>query len=240
MEINGCLLVEANDKGWFRHLSIFIHLKSIHPNSCIYNYSQDRLVEKTGLSKSTIRKYVNFFIKKEWCKVQNGHLIFRKLRMLTPKQKKLRYKIYSKKVEEITKELYLYLLKHKSEQAKWYSNLRFDLENGGKKVRGKLAQKLKNYPDFFKGTYYNGEKNVNRFKISFKKIAEWFNVSVGKAFKIIKELYVEGRLLIYSGGYTAVRRNKVMSKAIIQASKKSFMAKSGKMIIVHSNSYVFS
>jgi hypothetical protein len=171
--------------------------------------------------------------------MHKGNLIFNKVRSLSKIKKTLFFKINGTTVKEIKNELYLTLLKLNSNQAKWYSNLRRDLLTAHINIPNHVLRKIETYKDFFKGKYFGESDKPGRFKVSYSKLAEWLKMSVGSVHKLIKELYVEGKLMVFIGGYTAGLKSKQASKYILMNNNKAFISKKGKVCLVNCNSYMF-
>jgi hypothetical protein len=74
--------VEGHHLDCQRELAVFLKLKLHFHNSVIYNYSTRTIrsvSEKTGISISSVRKYINIFIDCGWCHLQGNNLILKSL-----------------------------------------------------------------------------------------------------------------------------------------------------------------
>lgn len=238
MKVNGILIDNISKEDKLKHLAVFIHIKSLHPNSCIYNYSQDRLAAKLKLSKSSIRKYINYFLKNNWVVIKGKHLHFKKIRFIGKQSKVIWYDIVGNTVKEITDNLYLYLFKHKTEQTKWYIKTCCDLKKLNESAyRKKINSLTKRYPNFRERIEKSGEINLKPdFKVSFSKIKEWFQCSVGKAHQIIIRLSKLGVLTILKGGYSTFKLHKF--NKIDDSDKRLFFSRIGNVCKVECNRYI--
>lgn len=69
-------LLEAHKAGHLDSYAYWLYFKHLFRNGCIYNYNILRLAHKSGLSRTTVRKYINLFIALGWCRMHHGNLIF--------------------------------------------------------------------------------------------------------------------------------------------------------------------
>ena len=79
MRVNIELVNYAVENNSIKHLAVFMRLKSLFSNSCIYNYTHNSLSRKSGYSLSFIKKHMSFFKKNGWVREHNGNLVFIKL-----------------------------------------------------------------------------------------------------------------------------------------------------------------
>lgn len=63
-----------------RELAVFIKLKSLYKNSCVYGFSYRSLSFKSGVSINTLKKTIKSFLDKKWCHMHNGNLVFGKIK----------------------------------------------------------------------------------------------------------------------------------------------------------------
>lgn len=243
MKVNSCLIQDAVEAGYIKELAIFIQMKQTFVNSCIYNYTQQSLSEKTGFSRTFIRKHVAFFIKHKWVLFHGENLILKKLSEIDSvnKQKSIIDINKSKSYKEILEQLQYAYLKRKAEQAKWYSSLCRDLNKVTEEQRLRIEKKLsRKFPHLrIKQKKSYGESGNDRFRISIAKIAKWFGCSVGKAHGIIKTLCMTG-YLDYTVRYITVKvKSTYEAKQRLIMDGKSFFTKRGYVCRVACNEYVF-
>lgn len=243
MKINSCLIQKSIEYGELKELSTFLYFKHIFTNSCIYDYSQQSLSIKTGLSRTFIKKHISFFLDNGWAFFHGKNLMLAKVSKIDDNKKKLIIDINTDRgYKYILEQLQCAYLKHKANQAKWYSNLCHDLNKMTSSQRNKKIKTLSKKLDRFR---YNekkqffGESGNSKFRLSFKKIAEWFNCSVGKAHSIIKGLCQTG-FIDYSVFYESIKvKVKYEINERLEADKKAFYTKSGYVCRVLCSEYVF-
>lgn len=63
-----------------RELAVFMKLKSLYKNSCVYGFSYRSLSFKSGVSINTLKKTIKSFLDKKWCRMHNGNLVFGKIK----------------------------------------------------------------------------------------------------------------------------------------------------------------
>jgi hypothetical protein len=63
-----------------RELAVFMKLKSLYKNSCVYGFSYRTLSFKSGVSINTLKKTIKSFLDKKWCRMHNGNLVFNKIK----------------------------------------------------------------------------------------------------------------------------------------------------------------
>lgn len=83
MNLNERAIYKLNEKGLLKELAVFIKFKSVHINSCIFNYNLKYLASETGLSLSTVRKHVKFFLKNGWARMDGNNLILEKIKKIS-------------------------------------------------------------------------------------------------------------------------------------------------------------
>lgn len=239
MKVNSILIEKLNNEGALSHLAMFIHIKGLYSNSCIYNYSQDRMAAKLKISKSSIRKYINFYLKEGWATIKHGNLCLGKIRKIGKQRKVIWHEVTGETVKEIKQNLYLFLFKHKVEQTKWYIKTCHDLKQLNESgYRRKIRSLTKRYPNFSERIEKKfGASGLKAdFKVSIVKIAEWFECSVGKAHQVIMKLIKDSKLLVVYGGYDFRKKLKFER----EIGDKAFVSKGGYVIRVKCNRYMFA
>lgn len=234
---------EMIESGTEKELAVFLHLKSKFINSCIYNYTQQSLADKTGFSRSFIKKYISFFLKEKWAFMHGDNLMLVKVSKIDRSNKK---KILididtSGTYKDILERLQYEYLKHKAAQAEWYSKLCRDLKqmslNEAKAKEKKISKKVPYLKIRHKASY--GESGNDKFRVSFSMLAKWFKCSVGKAHSIIKKLCRTG-FIDYTVRYLTVKaKNAKEAKQRLINDPKSFYTNRGYVCRVACNEYVF-
>jgi hypothetical protein len=164
----------ADDR--LREFAVFLLFKSKLKKSCAYEYSPSELSKKVPMKPGMIRKYVSTFLDLGWCRMHSGNLIFNNVRS-TQKEKIKNVPVdflIAGTVKQIMTDLYLLILKHKQQQ---FDKLKQWGRDPIKASKIKIKRNLQELPD----------QNA-QLQVSIRKIAAWFNCSIGKASSIIKEL----------------------------------------------------
>jgi len=238
MKVNSILIDKLKNEGLLNHLAFFIYIKGLNTNSVVYNYTQDKFAAELKLGKSTIRKYVNYYLDNGWAEIKYGHLILGKISRIGGKTKKSLYEVRGKSVKEIKDNLYLCLFKHKTEQTKWYTKTCDDLKklNKPSEKRKRIKALHKRYDHFREKVSKNfGATHVmTEFKVSIVKIKKWFKCSVGKAHQIIMRLVKDGKLQLIDAGFKFVGKCSGIGS---QVPKNGFVSKKGYVIIPRCNRY---
>ncbi len=242
MQINVVNLKVLSDKGLLRHLAVFITIKYKYRNGCIYKYTQESLSQKTGISRSAIRKYVKFFLDNGWCELHKGEkspnisLVFKGLGKFDKEPKRVLADIESNGIKNLIQQFQLLILKHKQAQFNRVKELSAEINTATNIKCYKSAKKMA------KKYNYNVDKLPPRnakLKMSVKSIAKWLNCSVGKAVKVLYDLRFKGLI-------TIIKCRNVIGKSHIKAqidrwladNKNSFCVK-GRVIQVSCNEYIF-
>ena len=69
-------------------MAVFIKLKSLYKNSCVYGFSYRSLSAKSGISINTLKKTIKFFLDKGWCRMHGFNLVFEKIYRVDDTNKK--------------------------------------------------------------------------------------------------------------------------------------------------------
>lgn len=240
MNIDGLLVYRMNKSGDLNQLATFLYIKQIYSNSCIFNYTHKSMAKKTGLSESSVRRCMKFFKKNNMVRYHKKNVIFKRLNEIKESPVRVKSKIKSKQLKEIKSELYAIILRLKANQAEWCSKLRHDLTKCNKRVTVKLYKKIMKLDGFHKQEYRKDESDaVGRFKVSFRKMAKWLGKSIGSTHKIIKELSESGKIILFQGGYSSIKKIPGIAKAFIETSRKAFISGKGNVCVVKCNSYKF-
>ena len=176
------LLVNSNLE---RHYAIWLRLKKLHINSKIYNYTDNKASTQSGLSRTTTKKYIKFFIDNKWAKIKGKDLVF-----ISTNKLKYKYGInhngnislpFKSNITDIVKILRYELFKDKQRKFIYLKTLRNNLKNPTNLKEYKRAKsKLKS-----KNT--EGEVSTG-LKISTNKLGIVINKSASTASRLIKEM----------------------------------------------------
>jgi len=130
VKVNRVLINDLTRRNRLRELAVLIHFKSFYKNQCIYNYTDQKLADLTGMSKSSVRSYVKLFIKNRWARMHCGNLVFSTIGNIDMCDKRVIIKVAKNKnsYKEILQELQKHFLKHKFEQFEWYERMCHDLK----------------------------------------------------------------------------------------------------------------
>ena len=94
-----------------RQYATFLYLKSLFKKGCFYNYTHDGFAEKSGMSRSAVRKYIKIFLDKGWCRKHGKNLMFKGLKHYRKSGFNKTFILKSKTVKGIIKEFYYIILK---------------------------------------------------------------------------------------------------------------------------------
>ncbi len=233
LRFNIFFLQSLAEHGRLKEFAVFLHLKSLYSNSCILDYTQQTLAEKSGLPLSAVKKYVNLFISQGWCKRHFSSLVFEKISVIDQGKKKFIFKFsIGTSVKQIFDDLCHQVLKIKQRQFDRYQKLRADLNNPHPTIKrraNRLADKL-NLKDQDIGA-------SSMLKISIKTIAKIIGVSVGSAAALIKRLRVQGIINCVTGFHSIVAGAGRYAKGLMNAGGTFYH--NGKVHIIACNQYQF-
>jgi len=221
-----------------REFAVFLKLKSLNKKSIIYNYTQQKLSNISGMSRSAIRKYVRFFLNNDWCELHCGNLVFKKLQRFDPNKQKLIKPINIKgSIKEILSDLYLMILQKKQLQFEKFKSLKDDLYLSQNSFRAKKARWLVEKLSLDEKALPSPEDNM---KLSIIGMAKLFGkCSKSKAHSVIKKLKQSGVVKCIAGDRTIVKTlNKAHSDAYLAANKNCYFYK-GFLWKVSCNTYIF-
>ncbi len=243
MKINTLLIEQCSDNGELNHLSVFVYLKGIYTNSCIYNYTQEGMIKKSKLSRAKIRNHIPFFLKEGWAFFDGNNLILAKISSIDKNnKKKILVDLNTRKqgIKPIYDKLLYELLKLKANQAKWYSKLCHDLKKMSKTQRLRVEKRVaKKRPRFSVKNWNFGESGSHTFKVSFRKLAIWFNCSIGKAHKIMKELCVTGWIEVLHTRALIAMEDSSVGRYRIEENNKLFYTTNNQVCKTECNQYIF-
>lgn len=129
ISINISLIDKAILDGELKQLAVFIKLKSLFKNGCVYNCSYKRLSRISGISINVLKQCINFFKAKGWCRVHGKNLIFEKIKNVDfGSQKRLEKLILIKKenYRDVIKRLKLIAVKSVSNGFEYIKKLSRD------------------------------------------------------------------------------------------------------------------
>lgn len=178
-------------------LAAFIFFKSRYSNSCYYGWSINSIARKTGLSRTSVRKYITFFMVRGWCEDHQGNLLFKKTGTLYCNNKKLKNQYVkinitkNSSITEVLDELYYCLLKRSADRFEYMKKLWED------KTCGHYPD-LQHYKTVKKRCHGREIKSgeIPGYQMSLKKISELFKVSISAASRIIKRLNTANKVLV--------------------------------------------
>ncbi len=199
MRTNINLIQLFSDSNILREYAVYLKLKHLFKNGCIYNYNISLFAQKSNLSRNSIRRYIKFFIENKWCRMHKNNLTFISLPLL-----RSRYKVKNHSTlkispagntQRILTNLRYQLIKVKDTQFKFLKGSYKDLHNptgNNKLAKYKKALKLKS-----KGIITDKLIGATYLKISLKKLGTIINLSPSTAHNIIKAKVKERKAKIH-------------------------------------------
>jgi hypothetical protein len=185
--------------GMIKEYAIFLKMKSKYCNSCFYNYTQKNLSVKSGISLSTVRKYVKIFIDRGWCRLHRVkgkyNLLFTPLKSFDDNKLRLITSLdFGKPIKDILNDLYLIILRNKQNQFDNLKKLGREIHEPKSLESYKKAVKtLKR----IKTTKNKLPKGSDQLQISVKNISKMLKCSVGKAHKVLTKLYQNEHISVW-------------------------------------------
>lgn len=118
-------------------LFVWVKLHSIYKHPIFYNFSYAKLSEQTGISHTSLRKYIPRMIEMEWCSIKNGKLVFKGLNKF---HKNSKYPKYQKKFNQKSGCILIPVHKDKNKQILEFRNavIRHNIEKQKRQVNKKL------------------------------------------------------------------------------------------------------
>lgn len=237
LDINKINLIAITNSGRLKDFAAFLYLKSIYSNSCVFNYTQKSLADKSNMSIASVRKYIKSFLNSGWCKIHGKNLVFVKLNKFDHHKKKMLFKFsVANNIKQIVKDLQLVILRNKQSQFNRYKQLGLDLYTPPNLQSYKTALKtvkrrgidVKKLP---------GEKDL--MTISMSKIASLLGCSVGSAYNRIKELKKSNSIFCVNGRKEIIKTsNMIQVKVLLEDIPNSYYH-NGYVIAVSCNKYKF-
>lgn len=234
IKINLLFLAHLAENKSVKELAAFIHLKSLYKSSCIHNYTQKSLAEKSGLTVGQVRKYMKFFFRMGWCYTKYGHVWFKGMGDIDTFKKKHTKKLELTDFKTLYDDLLHLILKNKQNQFNRLKKLKSDICNPHPVVKrraerkaGKLNIRVRSLPcaeDFL--------------KMSMKTIAKLLGLSVGSAANFIRRLKSKGLIFCITSRKTVFSSTKAIIKANIDQFSKSYLH-GNNLVVVECNKYRF-
>lgn len=240
LEINIVHAKELAELGLLKEYAFFLYLKSKYRNSCIYNYSVNKVAQKFGLSRLAVKKHVNKLISLGWCKIENGHLHCIKLSKIDENKQKIIHVISitsSGGIRQILYTLRLKILQNVQNQFNTLKKLSFDLNHSQDIRTLKKAKTLLRRIGIQKSKLPSQEAQL---QISMSKIAKMFKCSISMAHKIIESFKVAGDVLCIGGlrKFIAKTNNMKMVKTWVNWIPGSYY-RNGCLYKTECNKYIF-
>lgn len=228
MRSNIILIQHFIDSDVIRKYAVFLKLKHSYSNSQIYNYTAYSLSKKSGLSITTINKYVNFFIENGWVKIIGSNIIFIGNEKLKEKygiklNDRLKIQAHHKQsVQNILCTLRYEVYKLKQRQFNYVQeNVKNQLNPRGKNALNKYKKAIKSR------TSYNGEISQH-LKIGLGKLSLMINKSASTASRLIRKKKA-----------TVIKGRKSFIKSPNISLPSDYYWKKGYAVKVECNSYIF-
>jgi len=179
-----------------KEYAAFCYFKYLYKNSCIYNYTSQKLAIRTKYSPSFIRKNVKLFLEKGWCRMHGNNLIFNKSTSFNKTESKIKLyddaNIKNCSIKEIFLYFRLQIIKLHDSKLSRFKKLRSDLKSNKILIR----HKAEDYADSI-GLKTEAQRDTlpnetTRLKLTNKKLTKIFNCSEGTASGIVKSLELHG------------------------------------------------
>jgi predicted transcriptional regulator len=180
MKTNIQLIRYCVDNGIERYLAVWHKLKSRHVNGRFYTHSINSIAKQTGLSRTAINKYLNFFLEQGWCKRENNTIRFislDKMRKLNDINLTVNIELKGKTITEITNNIRYELLKEKQRQFNYCKELESHKINARNLAAYKKAMKI-----------LKGEKLPTHLTITLQKLTTIVNKSQSTIHRLIKTM----------------------------------------------------
>lgn len=183
--INTLLIENAIENGELKQLAVFIKLKSLFSNGCIYNYSYNRLSYISGISINVLKQCINFFKQKGWCSVHGKNLVFNKINKVDCGfQKRLEKLVLIKKesYRDVIKRLKLIAVKSISNKFEYIKKVSRDYNNPTKSENHKAAKRrvrkfglrpINENVDFSVSNYRIGKAIGGKSKSTASRLMKW-------------------------------------------------------------------
>ncbi len=104
--LNSLLFTQAFNEKWLKELSLFVLMSNVYPNKTIWFKSKEKtkkieeLAEKLGLSKNTLRKHLQFLVKKKLIKIDCNSINLTPNKKINKKYKTTKY-VYVEQLDNI-------------------------------------------------------------------------------------------------------------------------------------------
>lgn len=239
MQTNIQLIQVLTDNELLRKYAVFLRFKHTYSNSCIYNYSIKGLSCKLGLSRTSIRNNIQFFIDNGWAEMHGNNLMFISHKRLLQLYKiKLTKSIKLKKTTCVTKivnNLRFELLKNKQRQFEFLKKVSRDLIDP--KGKGATDRLIKAKRFFRKSNSKPIPLSENVKDLKLKISGESLGKIIGKSKSTISNLL---RLKEQEGKVEITRKKHVLHKSLSWGpDMKGYYLCKGYWIKVSCNQYKF-
>jgi Mn-dependent DtxR family transcriptional regulator len=205
LRINPQVIKVISDDGNLKLLAVFLRLKSVYSNSCIYNVTDSKLAAILKVSRQTANRLRNRLERLGWVKYHGGNLMLLKVTEISheyiqkdvegfSRKANVYLEVKSKQVKDIETYLRYLIIKQKEINKNYLLELRQDLSNP-KSVKQfkKLSERCKKLGI----TALKGEIDY-RLQISYKGLAKLLNCSVGSAYNYLRNLARKEVLKVYT------------------------------------------
>lgn len=185
--LNVRVIEDAINGNFLREVAVYVKLKSLFSNSCIYGATYKKLSKVSGISLSVLKECVPFFKEKGWIRVHSGNMVFVSNWNLDHKREELK-QVFKFKVSKcdsykiILKRLKVLLVKGISEKFEHCKKMWHDYNHAKNGIDLKKARRA-----------FRKYMNINfpicenaRFTMSNKKIGSLFNRSKSTGSRLMK------------------------------------------------------
>jgi len=189
MKTNIKLIQHLSDNNLIRYYAVWLRLKHMHVNSIVYNHSLSKLSSQSGISRNGLRKYIKFFIQKNWITQQDNNILFishTKFKALNGIKFNREIKITkSSLIQTITNNLRFEILKEKQRKFNYVKSVISNRNNPtGKNALKKYKSSIKAIKNL-QCNITTGEAPTN-LTISLNKLSKLLNISPSSISRLIK------------------------------------------------------
>ena len=79
IRLNTIFVEQLNDSSRLKHFAVYMKMKSLYKNSCVYRFSYQKLSIASGISVNVIKSSMKFFKENGWVRIHHGNLVFEKI-----------------------------------------------------------------------------------------------------------------------------------------------------------------
>jgi len=193
MVTNIQIIRHCSDRNILRQYAVWLQMKQVFKHSCFYNGNISHIIKTTGLSRNTVKKYINFYIENGWAREHGNnitlisqHKLKKLLKITLMRNINISHLDHSSTSKTITLLNYL-LFKFKHDQFQYLREMSSDLINPN---GSKALQRHKAAVRFFKESNSKPilDESDDTYNPSVFTIARTINKSIASASRLTKNL----------------------------------------------------